>query len=340
MSKFTMTKEQELGLTGPLKAIAMLVIVFYHACALYTGAWFGEPATPCPELGVFVQWLATVHVPLFLLVSGYIWAYLKMETHKYDDSCVVLKKKVRRLLVPYAVVSLVWAGPVFCLFYGGAATVRAFILGGNPSQLWFLLALFWMFAFAEFLWRAVPRWLGNLPALVALSLGSYFVARCFYALPLDLFQIGHALDYFPCFLLGVWLRQADTSYFWGLNPALPLAVDVMVFAVWFVLNASGGLAVAAKGMFFLLRMLGPLALLSIFGHLPRLIDWFRESLFEWHSFGVYLFHQQIDWLLLSIINVPGVPPVVIVTVLFVVSLAVSLAISMALKRWKAPSRLF
>ena len=166
MSKFTMTKEQELGLTGPVKAIAMLVIVFYHACALYTGAWFGEPATPCPELGVFVQWLATVHVPLFLLVSGYIWAYLKMETHKYDDSCVVLKKKVRRLLVPYTVVSLVWAGPVFCLFYGGAATVRAFILGGNPSQLWFLLALFWMFALAEFLWRAVPRWLGNLPALL------------------------------------------------------------------------------------------------------------------------------------------------------------------------------
>lgn len=106
MSKLAMTKERELGLTGPVKAIAMLVIVFNHACALYTGAWFGEPATPCPELGVFVQWLATVHVPLFLLVSGYIWAYLKMETRKYDDSCVVLRKKARRLLVPYAVVSL------------------------------------------------------------------------------------------------------------------------------------------------------------------------------------------------------------------------------------------
>lgn len=171
MSKFTVTKEQELGLTGPVKAIAMLVIVFYHACALYTGAWFGEPATPCPELGVFVQWLATVHVPLFLLVSGYIWAYLKMETRKYDDSRVVLRKKARRLLVPYAVVSLAWAGPVFCVFYGGAATVEAFFLGDNPSQLWFLLALFWMFALAEFLWRVVPRWLGSLPALVALSLG-------------------------------------------------------------------------------------------------------------------------------------------------------------------------
>ena len=337
-----MTKERELGLTGPVKAIAMLVIVFYHACALYTGAWFGEPAIPCPELGVFVQWLATVHVPLFLLVSGYIWAYLKMETRKYDDSRVVLRKKARRLLVPYAVVSLVWAGPVFCFFYGGVAMVGAFILGGNPSQLWFLLALFWMFALAEFLWRVAPHWLRSLPALVALSLGSYLVARCFYALPLDLFQIGHALDYFPCFLLGVWLRQADTSRFWGLNPALFLTIDVMVFAIWFVLNVSGGgvLAVAAKGIYFLLRLLGPLALLSMLGHLPRLIDWFRGSLFERHGFGVYLFHQQIDWMLLGIINVPGVPPAVIVAVLFVASLAVSLAISVVLKRWKATSRLF
>ena len=107
-----MTKERELELTGPVKALAMLVIVLYHACAIYGGVWFGEPATPCPALGVFVQWLSTMHVPLFLLVSGYIWAYIKMETDKYDDACVVLKKKAKRLLVPYLFAGVVWAGPV------------------------------------------------------------------------------------------------------------------------------------------------------------------------------------------------------------------------------------
>lgn len=57
-----------------------------------------------------------MHVPLFLLVSGYIWAYIKMETDKYDDACVVLKKKAKRLLVPYLFVGVVWAGPVYCFF--------------------------------------------------------------------------------------------------------------------------------------------------------------------------------------------------------------------------------
>lgn len=75
MREFAITKERELELTGPVKALVMLVIVLYHACAIYGGVWFGEPATPCPALGVFVQRLSAIHMPLFLLVSGYIWAY-------------------------------------------------------------------------------------------------------------------------------------------------------------------------------------------------------------------------------------------------------------------------
>ena len=86
-----MTKERELGLTGPVKALVMLVIVLCHACVLYGGAWFGESAAPCPALGEFAQWLSIIHVPLFLLVSGCIWAYLTIETDKYDDARVALK---------------------------------------------------------------------------------------------------------------------------------------------------------------------------------------------------------------------------------------------------------
>ena len=240
MRELAMTKERELGLTGPVKALAMLVIVLYHACALYGGAWFGEPATPCPELGLFVQWLSTIHVPLFLLVSGYIWAYLKMETDKYDDVRVVLEKKARRLLVPYLFVGVVWAGPVYCFFYGTASAVEAFVLGDNPSQLWFLLALFWMFALAELMWRIRSGLLRKWQTLLASAAATYVFARAAYALPIDLFQAARALDYFPCFLLGVWLRQADTSRFWRTNPALLFAADVALFAAWFACNTSGG----------------------------------------------------------------------------------------------------
>lgn len=307
MREIEMTKERELGLTGPVKALAMLVIVLYHACALYGGSWFGEPATPCRALGVLVQWLSTVHVPLFLLVSGYIWAYLKMETSKYDDSCVVIKKKVKRLLVPYLFVSIVWAGPVYYFFYGGVSTFTAFVLGDNPSQLWFLLALFWMFVLVELVWHLAPVMLRRWQLLLVFALVAYILARVLYALPLDVFQIAHALDYFPCFLIGVWLRQTNTSRFWRISPTMLVTADIVLFAVRMAMMTSGGIFEAAsKGLLFVLRMLGPLALLSIFGHAEWLIEKMRGSLFEKHSFGVYLFHQQVDWIMLSFINVPGV----------------------------------
>lgn len=242
MREFAITKERELELTGPVKALAMLAIVLYHACAIYGGVWFGEPATPCPTLGVFVQWLSTIHVPLFLLVSGYIWAYLKMETDKYDDARVVLKKKARRLLVPYFFVGAVWAGPVYCFFYGPVSTVEAFVLGNNPSQLWFPLALFWMFAFVELMWRIRPALLCKWPTLLASVIVAYIFARIVYALPLDLLQVARALDYFPCFLLGVLLRQTDTSRFWRIKPAALFAADVALFVVWYACSALGGLS--------------------------------------------------------------------------------------------------
>lgn len=88
-----------------------------------------------------------------------------------------------------------------------------------------------------------------------------------------------------------------------------------------------------------MRLVGPLALLVVFGHAEWLIGKMHGSLFERHSFGVYLFHQQVDWILLSLINVPGVPPAAIVAALFVVSLTVSLGISVVLKRLKVTARL-
>lgn len=47
MRELAMAKERALGLAVPVKAPATLVIVLNHVCALYAGAWFGEPATSC-----------------------------------------------------------------------------------------------------------------------------------------------------------------------------------------------------------------------------------------------------------------------------------------------------
>lgn len=136
---------------------------------------------------------------------------------------VALKKKAKRLLVPDLFRGAVWAGPVYCIFYGPASTVAAFALGDSPSQLWFLLALFWMFALIELMWRIRPALLRKWQTLLA-----------------------------------------------------PAAASS---------TAGGALGAASKVLLFVLRLVGPLALLSAFGHAEQLIGKVRGSLFGRHSFG-------------------------------------------------------
>ena len=72
----------------------------------------------------------------------------------------------------------VWAGPVYCIFYGPASTVAAFALGDSPSQLWFLLALFWMFALIELMWRIRPALLRKWQTLLAPAAASSTAGGC------------------------------------------------------------------------------------------------------------------------------------------------------------------
>ena len=65
--------------------------------------------------------------------------------------------------------------------------VETFVLGDNPSQLWFLLALFRMFALVELMWRIRPALLRKWQTLLASAAAAYVFARAAYVLPLELF---------------------------------------------------------------------------------------------------------------------------------------------------------
>lgn len=106
--------------------------------------------------------------------------------------------------------------------------------------------MFWMFVFVELMWRIKPALLCKCPTLLASGIVAYIFARAVYTLPLDLFQVARAFDYFPCFLLGALLRQTDTSRFWRIKPAALFAADVALFVAWYVCSASGGLSVRPR----------------------------------------------------------------------------------------------
>ena len=331
-------KAEELSLTGPMKAVAMLLIVLTHCCSIYTGHWFTSPAVEAPIFGLIAEWLGSVHVPVFVLLSGYIWGYLKLETSLYDSGFAVMRKKACRLLVPYVFACVVWAVPFWILFNGTSEVVSKFVLGSAPSQLWFLLMLFAVFAIFESIF-AVGRGKKILaPApILTLSLLLYIAGAVLgKVLPLSCFQISAACAYAPLFALGCVMRQVDTKRFWSLGWYFSLAGNLALFAIArFVGDFDFALAgPLASCLTLFTRIAGALFAVRAMGAMNGLLEKLRGGMLDSNSYGIYLFHQQIIWVVLSFINVPGIPAIVVVIACFFVSLMVSMLISMALNKFR------
>lgn len=330
-------KKAELAIMTPFKTLMMVLVVVIHSTALWTGNWFGSPAEESPALGTLSIWLGTFCVPAFFFASGYIYSYLKRETTRYSNSLSVIKRKALRLLVPYCFVSAVWCGPVWALIFGPDRVVEKFILGGSPSQLWFLLALFWLFVISEAMHLLFPR----LMERDWFVLGSCVVLYCAgialgKLLPIDLWQVATSFQYVPFFLVGYVFRRCNTDHFWAASPLLFAAIDILLLLLGDFAPSLGGAGRLASSVLALLARFAGVALaLSLLPLLSGLTDRLKGGALERDSLTVYLFHQQLIWVVLLFLNRPGIPPVLVAIAAFAFSLVVSLLIAEFLGRFKA-----
>ena len=131
-----------------IKTVLMLVVVAYHSCIFWNGTWFGRaPAISSDGLNILSRWLNSFQMQVFFLVSGYIFCFKRCECNAYQQFKPFMVNKIKRLIVPYIFVSAFWVIPAEVMTHGGGVEkiVKKFVFGTGPSQLWFLLALFWVF---------------------------------------------------------------------------------------------------------------------------------------------------------------------------------------------------
>lgn len=102
-----------------VKTILMILVILGHACAFWSGHWFTEnPIIPSRSLDTLYAWINSYHIYGFALVSGYIFVF-KIMSGGYSDFLQFLCNKVKRLLVPYLFVALIWVAPVSAFFLIG-----------------------------------------------------------------------------------------------------------------------------------------------------------------------------------------------------------------------------
>lgn len=121
----------------------MLCVMIFHSCILWSGVWepFMTPAIECRWLGLFATWLSTFHIYAFVLVSGYLYSYIRLEKKGYNDAKLFIKKKAKRLLLPYLVITIFWIVP-FALAYRDYTIkdyVLKYVIGGGVNNYGFFI---------------------------------------------------------------------------------------------------------------------------------------------------------------------------------------------------------
>ena len=138
-----------------MKFYGILFVVLGHIAMMYT------PLSVIPHFANMSSFMAVVknviyafHMPMFIFISGCIFAFQLEVLHRKITYKSLLRSKINRLLVPFFIIGFFWVLPVMSLL--GLRdpihyAIDGFILAIDPRHLWYVLMLFWAFLLFFFL---------------------------------------------------------------------------------------------------------------------------------------------------------------------------------------------
>lgn len=307
--------------------MATILVVLFHSVGYYTYAWPFD-GTKVYLYDVFDRFINQINMPLFVCISGYLYACL-VRQRKYQDGKSTIKKKFKRLIIPYVVWSLVQ----LVIF---PQTTDLSMLYTGCLHLWFLLMLFELFLIfiiTKSLWinLSCKKW--------------YILCVCSIFLSLipnitSLFCINAVCSYLPFFILGLALSISIKKSHIANRVILGILSLGLVGLGYFSINNSL-LSVPVTAMICKLCSLcivGSLILLtsSIILNKSRRSSVVLMSL-DKNSMGIYIIHHIIIW---GIVQIPFLKlfldsySVIMPILIFITSLVISWFLSEIISRYK------
>lgn len=230
------------------KGYGMLVVILAHL-----------------DVGILEKWIYTFHMPLFFLLSGYVFS-------AKNDFSTFVKKKCKSVLIPYfclGIPMLLFDG--FGHYIVGDYTIQdciflmlSFLIQRRMWTLWFLACLF----FLNIFFYVALKILKTNMKLAILAIGTTIVGLIYYkiggiALP---WNIDVCLTAFPFFFVGYFYKENHDNIDKYLND---IKVSIGLFIVLGIFNlVCGYLTIKISGsgleMYYSSYGFAPLTYLSAF----------------------------------------------------------------------------
>ena len=286
--------------------------------------------------------LNTFLVQTFTFASGFIFFYLK-SIGKYKNQKEFLKNKCKRLVVPLIITTILWIIPFHIYYYGCnlKSIFHKFILFESPNQLWFLPMLFWIFIFFNISYKKIKFSEKNLIVTFILStLIGGFLSK----LNINYFNIAKAFSFSIYFYLGGYIFY-NLSKFKNKKNILLYIITFILF-IYILMTANTNIIIIKYINHFIVPFFSCLEVICLYMLFNYLINkkGFKfdnriYNLLSENSFGIYLFHQQIIYVTITIFN-GLVHPIVQCILSFFISIIISLGITLILKKNKITKSLF
>lgn len=345
LPKSKLKKSERLNDLGFMKTIMMVLVVLCHSMAFFTGNWFrmARPAYDAAYLALFSDFLGTFHIQTFAMASGFLYYYLRAEKGRYNDPKNDIKKRAKRLLVPYLFTSIFWAIPIGVLFYKYSLgeLFSKFILITGPAQLWFLVMLFIVFVFFELIGKNIKLSFKN---LVLVYIITTIIGGLLSILNFNYFQLAISVKYILFFYLGGYIYKYKNRISWK-QTTIMIIMTAILYALTIIFGNSN-IVIIKYGVDFIMPLVSVLEVSAIYFLCNQLVQRYKNiiknrfyQLLEKNSFGIYLFHQQIIYFTIVWFN--GVmSPIVQSLLSFIIATGVSLLMSLILRKWKVTKVMF
>lgn len=209
----------------PIRLFLVVMLVFYHAFAIFTGAW--DPIDGYPKIPVYnilgnLSYACLLET--FVFISGYVFgSQVRIKGETVLSAKSIFVKKFKRLIIPSIIFSI-----AYLFIFGNVnqpilRTIYQILCG--VGHMWFLPMLYWCFIIVYVFEKLKIRKNITIMLLLLLSVISY--------LPLPL-RLGAPLYYAISFYIGYLIQKND--YTGRIDSKKTILIGALGFVCFFILK--------------------------------------------------------------------------------------------------------
>ena len=279
------------------------------------------------------------HMPMFMALSGAFY-YIQVKNNKWIGVNILLKNKIKRLLLPFIIFSVLYTLPLKYLsnYFVDVSFVKAFIgqvfLLGN-SHLWYLYALFVIFLMSYYILK--------MEANIFTYLIIYIIHLISFLIKFTL--ISAPLQFLVWFSLGFLFESKRVE--WNkklLNyKSITFLIGILFIILVLIYNyIKGDFKLISKFLLDIIAVTGSIAVYNIaylLSKYSKLEDYRFYKLVVVNGLGIYIFSDTLNYFILYIIYtisgdfmISSVGIVSLVIIRFIVTLLGGLLLTLIFKR--------